>query len=120
MGSGTGGVGSGAPQFQTFDVVKIMDKASSDLFLACCSGKEFATVEIHLCDTYQEEQRIYWKGEMEDCRIASYMANHAGAGMDKPTEALCLAYRTFKSTYFDIEGAEYARGWNLKENKKLD
>ena len=45
-GSGSGGAGAGKAKFGEFEVVKMVDQASTPLFLACCAGAHFPCVRL--------------------------------------------------------------------------
>ena len=56
VGSGTTGMGAGKVALSSFSIMKKTDKASPQLFLACCQGKHIAKGTVTVMTKYSAQK----------------------------------------------------------------
>jgi type VI secretion system secreted protein Hcp len=127
---GTGG-GAGKVKFQDFRILKLTDKASPKLMLACASGQHFTSLTF-TARRAGGTQADYWTMKLETVLVSSYEINsgsdeHSGvASGDKygmPVESVSFNFGKIDITYNTqnpdgTKGAAVAAGWNLAQNVK--
>jgi type VI secretion system secreted protein Hcp len=121
--SGTGGRTADRVSIQDFSIMKVLDKASPDLFLHCAKGTHFkkATLQLHEATG---DKHMFMEYVMEDVIISSVQPSGSGGG-DKPMENLSLNFGKLQWTYTPIghdgkPGSKVGpKGWNLETNKAL-
>jgi type VI secretion system secreted protein Hcp len=106
-----------------FSVMKVMDKASPNLALACCDGRHIKEVKVELCEA-SGDKHTYAVITMENAIISSFQPS-GSTGSDKPAEGLTFNFGKIKWEYTPIghDGKPGTKvgpvGWNLEENKKV-
>jgi len=99
MGSGHHGEGSGSGKAMIHDMhlTKLFDKASPNLFIACCNGKHHpsATLIVRKAGEHPHE---YAKFKMEKVFLSSYSAKHDGSG-GIVRESFSLNFAAIELTY---------------------
>jgi type VI secretion system secreted protein Hcp len=119
--TGTGaGSGAGRPTFSELQVVKVVDNASPQLFLACASGKHIkeATLSVRQPAPQQLE---YLKIIFSNVLVTSF---DEAAGADPPQDTIGFNFDHIEMTYTPQEasgeaGAPVAAGWDLSKNVKI-
>jgi type VI secretion system secreted protein Hcp len=98
VGSGTGGMSSGRVSVSSFNIMKKTDKASPELFMACCNGKHYgkATVTLRKAGGKQEPYLIYTFTEV---MVESVQWSGSTGGDDTPTESVSLAFGKIEISY---------------------
>ncbi|WP_374088116.1 Hcp family type VI secretion system effector [Methylomicrobium lacus] len=114
-----GGAGAGKVNIQDLSVTKYVDKASTELFAACCAGKHFtkATLTVRKAGTTPLEYIII---EMEEVLINSLSTGGSG-GEDRLTENISLNFAkvTFKYTPQKADGSAdktLTQVWDIAAN----
>ena len=93
-----GGAGAGVVNVQDVSFTKYMDKASTILMQAVCTGKHFTKATLTMRKA-GEKQMVYYVVTMEDVLITSLSTGGSG-GEDRLTENLSLNFAKFKVDYF--------------------
>lgn len=120
--SSGGSATTGKVSLSDVSVVKQTDKASTKLFLACCSGTHYdqAVISINRPDG-QGNLVEYANWTLEDVVVSSY--THGAAGTDVPVENLSLNFGKITFTYTPTDPATAASqgsltsGWDVSLNK---
>ncbi|MBL8231252.1 MAG: type VI secretion system tube protein Hcp [Bryobacterales bacterium] len=116
-----GGGGAGKCQFQDFHFNKRCDKASTDLFLHCATGKHIkkATMKVRKASGKQE---IYFKAEFTDILVSSYTVSGQGSGDPIPTESISFNFDKLQISY-NLQKSDGTmvgfvdKFWSLKANQ---
>ena len=118
-----GGGGAGKCQFQDFHFNKRCDKASTDLFLHCATGKHIkkATMKVRKASGKQE---IYFKAEFTDILVSSYQTGGHGASGELPMDQFALNFAKIEYAYKVQDakgglGAAIKAGYDLKKSVKV-
>jgi type VI secretion system secreted protein Hcp len=119
---GGGGGGSGKVNVQDVSFTKYIDKASPDLFLACCNGKHFPEAKL-IVRKAGEKPLDYLIVTMTDVIITSVSTGGSG-GEDRLTENVTLNFAKVKVDYTEQTaaggpGAKPKMGWDIEANKPL-
>ncbi|MEW6381899.1 MAG: type VI secretion system tube protein Hcp [bacterium] len=120
--SSSGGAASERANFQDFSVVKMLDKATPKLALACSSGQHIKEITLELCRAGGDKVP-YMEYKMNEVLISSYSVGGAGGG--EPTESLSFNYAKIQWTYTQQKradgtpGGKIPAGWDLAANKKV-
>ena len=93
-----GGMGAGKVNVQDISFTKYMDKASTILMQAVCSGKHFTEAKLSIRKA-GDKPMIYYVITMNDVLITSLSTGGSG-GEDRFTENLSLNFAKFKVDYF--------------------
>lgn len=108
IGSATGGAGAGKVAFQPITIRKRPDKSSVNLWLACCNGKHFATVnfvsqkaglkalqwlKLELSTVFIKEFSL----KTEELKVDSL--GKIIEGSDNPVEEITFVYNKLQITY---------------------
>lgn len=117
-----GGGGAGKVNVQDLTFTKYIDLATTDVFLATCSGKHFpeATLVVRKAgDTPLE----YLTVTMQDVLITSYQTGGSG-GEDRLLETVSLNFAKVKIAYKEqapagAQAGAPSTGWNIQENVPL-
>lgn len=121
--SAAGGRTAQRVDISDFSAMKMVDKASVDMLLACCNGSHFKKVEVEVCEA-SEQKHVYIKYELSDVIISSLQTSGSSGG-DKPTESISLNFGKIQWEYTPLKqdgkaGSKVGpKGWNLEENKKV-
>jgi type VI secretion system secreted protein Hcp len=112
--------GGSRTSFSDLSVVKRIDAASPNLYLACASGKHYpsATLQIRKAG---EGPVSYMEYRLENVRISAVSVSHS-AGHDEPVEEVTLSYGKIVWSYTPQDatrrGGSVERGWDLEMNRE--
>lgn len=114
----------GKPEQSPITVIKNVDRATLELFLACVTGKTIPTAEI---STRQVggKQKTFYKITLFDVTIATLNNDTANNGTTASlVESVALNYAKIKITYTPqrpdgTSGPAIDVGYDLKANKKI-
>ncbi len=123
--SSGGGASSERADFQDFCVVKVLDRASPKLAVACAEGTHISEVTLELCRA--EGDRIkYMEYKLTDCIVSSWRNEGSSQGGEtQPPEEVSFNYGKIEWTYTMQKrpdgsgGGNVAAGWDLKKNAKV-
>jgi len=103
-------------------LVKQTDKASTKLFLACCSGTHYAEAVISVNRPDGQGNLVeYANWTLEDVVVSSF--THGASGDDMPVESISLNFGKITFTYTPTDPATAASqgsltaGWDVSLNK---
>ncbi|MEW5801051.1 MAG: type VI secretion system tube protein Hcp [bacterium] len=120
--SSAGGASAERANFQDFSIVKMLDKASPKLALACASGTHIKEITIELCRAGGDKVP-YMEYKMNEAIISSVQVGGGGGG--EPTESLTFNYAKIQWTYTQQKradgtpGGKVSAGWDLAKNAKV-
>jgi len=112
--------GGGRASFSDMSVVKRIDAASPNLYLACASGKRYpsATLQIRKAG---EGPVPYMEYRLENVRISSVSVS-SSEGSAEPVEEVTLSYGKIVWTYMPQDatrqGGGVEKSWNLEANQE--
>jgi type VI secretion system secreted protein Hcp len=114
-----GGGGAGKVNVQDLSFTKYIDLASTDIFLATCSGKHFPEATL-IVRKAGETPLEYLTVTMQDVLITSYSTGGSG-GEDRLTENVTLNFSKVKLTYKEqaAKGAQAKApsvSWDIAQN----
>jgi len=118
-----GGGGAGKVNVHDITVMKVLDKSTPELMLACCNGKHIATGLLTVRKA-GEKPLEYLKIKLTDVLISS-VQNAGAGGQDSLTENLSLNFAKFEVAYQpqgadgSAQGGPILMGWDVKQNKKV-
>jgi type VI secretion system secreted protein Hcp len=100
---------SGKADFSSVNVAKVVDKTSTDLFVACAKGHVFKNVKlIYDKPTKGGKQEEYFYLELTNAIISN--ANYSGGG-EHPQEAISLSFDKIKMGYKSEKADGSLDGW---------
>ena len=119
--SSTGDRKFSAPSFSEISLTKGMDKASIDLFVQACGGKDPYDAIMTWVDNSGSSIDIYHQIELGKAIITSYSTSSEG---DRPTDSFTLNYKTMlvKYTRYPDSGSPEEispKGWDLDTGAQL-
>jgi type VI secretion system secreted protein Hcp len=120
--SSAGGGSTERADFVPFSFVKLLDKASPGLALACAAGTHIDNVTVEVCRAGTEKIK-FMEYKLSDCIISSVKT--AGTGGDVPAESVSLAFGKIQWAYTKqnrqggVAAGNVAAGWNLMKNCKM-
>jgi type VI secretion system secreted protein Hcp len=121
-GAGHQGTGSGSGKAMVHDLhmTKQTDKASPNLFIACCNGKHFkdATLTVKRAGEHPHAYLVY---KMDNVLISSYNSKSHPGG-DIATETLSLNFSKVEMSYIPQNkdgspGAKIVKTFDVASNK---
>ena len=121
-----GGASSQRANFADFSFVKMLDKASPKLALACADGTHIKEITLELCRAGGSDKVKYYEIKMDECIISSYRpggSSHGGEPL--PLEEIGIDYGKITWTYTQQKradgspGGQVAAGWDLTKNKAI-
>jgi type VI secretion system secreted protein Hcp len=116
-GSGGGG-GAGKTSFESFTIMKTVDKASPVLFQACATGKHIKWAELLFARKAGSKQEDYLYIKLTDVLISSVQAG--GSSKGAPQEQVSLTFQKMQETYLGGDGKPQATlNFNLSANAKV-
>ena len=101
-------------------VVKLLDKASPEIFFACCTGKHIPTVQIEVCRASEKKEK-YWEIKMTDVLIASVSPGQSTGSI--PMESIAFNPGKIEWTYTEMShgpgkpGGPITHNWDMLKNK---
>ena len=116
-----GGAGSGKVNVQDLSFTKFVDKASPDIFLACCDGKHIKEATLVMRKA-GEKPLEYLTVKMDQVMITSYSTGGSG-GEDRLTENVTLNFAKVSLNYKEQTatggvGATPSASWDIAANSK--
>lgn len=106
-----------------FSVVKLIDKASPKLFLACCKGDHIPTITLDLCRAAADKTR-YMQYVLSDVIVASVRPSGASRGAEPlPLEEVSFNYGKIEYLYTETDHktgqpkGDVRAHWDLTINK---
>jgi len=118
-----GGGGAGKVVSQDFHFVKKLDKSSSQLFIACATGKHFKTAVLSARKA-GGEQLDYFKVTMEDVLVSSYQIGGSAHSDVVPTDQVSLNFAKLEVSYKEQKadgslGGEAKQKYDFAGNVKV-
>lgn len=122
--SSTGGARSAQrADFQDFSIVKVVDKASPKLFIACAKGEHIQDITLELCRATGDKSK-YLEYKMGDVLISSVRkGGAAGGGETLPMEEVAFSFGKIEMTYTATDhktgkpSGDVKAHWDLVANK---
>jgi type VI secretion system secreted protein Hcp len=120
--SSAGGGSAERANFAPFTFVKLLDKASPGLALACADGTHIDTITVQICRAGTEKLK-FMEYKLSDCIISSVKTT--GTGGDLPAESVSIAFGKILWAYTQQKrqggsaAGNVAAGWNLMKNSKM-
>jgi type VI secretion system secreted protein Hcp len=120
--SSAGGASHERANFQDFSIVKVLDKATPKLALACSGGDHIKSVTLELCRAGKDKVK-YMEYKLSNCIISSI--TNGGGGGGEISESLSFNYGKIEWTYTQQKredgsgGGNVPAGWDLQANKKV-
>lgn len=92
VGTGTG-MSRGTSSIQDMGVTKVMDSASSKIFISCCTGKVYPEMKLHCTSVQGEDEPEVWlEIILTDCIFTS--CQDTGSGFeDGGQESVSIAFK---------------------------
>ncbi|HEY7892078.1 MAG TPA: type VI secretion system tube protein TssD [Solirubrobacteraceae bacterium] len=116
-GSGGGG-GAGKTSFESFTIMKTVDKTSPLLFQACATGKHIKWAELLFARKAGSKQEDYLYIKLTDVLVSSVQAG--GSSKGAPQEQVSLTFQKMQETYLNGDGKPQATlNFNLSANAKI-
>lgn len=106
-----------------FTITKTMDAASTNLFLACASGKHIPNVVLSLHRAGEDKQQ-YAQYTLSDVIVSSYQPGGASGG-DVPMESISFNFSKIEMKYTQVDpktgkaSGNFSSGWDLLKNAKV-
>ena len=107
-----------------FSIVKVLDKATPNLSLFCCTGKHIPSVVLEICSA-SEDKLTYMKYTLSDAVIASVRPGGSSSSEGvRPLEEISFRYGKIEWEYTPFgndgkAGAALKAGWDAAANKKV-
>lgn len=116
------GSGSGKVDIQDISIVKLVDKASATLMLACANGKHITKGKLTLRKA-GENPLEYLTIDLENILVSNIAYSGANSG-DIPTETLSLNFVKVKVEYWTqtdkgAKGENANFSWDIAQNVKF-
>lgn len=117
------GSGAGKVDISSMSIQKVVDKATTKLFLACCQGKHFTKGTLTVREAGGDSPVDYLVVDFTQVFVDSISWGGA-AGGGKPSESLSFSFASIKMTYQDQQSSGSGQkageaGWDLQKNTKL-
>jgi type VI secretion system secreted protein Hcp len=114
-----GGMGAGKVNVQDLSFTKWLDMASTDLMLACCNGKHYATATL-LVRKAGETPLEYVQIKMSDVLVTSVSTGGSG-GEDRLTENVTMNFAKVEFQYVEqtatgAKGKQPIMKWDIAGN----
>lgn len=108
---------------QDLSLVKVLDKASPKLFLACCKGEHIPEIKLELCRAAGDKTK-YMEYKLTDVIVSSVRpGGSAHGGESLPLEEVSFNYGKIELTYTATDhktgkpAGDVKANWSLVENK---
>ena len=92
IGSSTSGISAGKVSVSSFNVMKKTDKASAELFKACCKGNHFTTMKVTMRKATGDQQEPFLTYTFTTVYVESLQWSGSSGGDDTPTESVSFAF----------------------------
>jgi len=106
-----------------FSVVKVLDKATAKLFLACCKGEHIKEVKLELCRAAGDKQK-YMEYKLSDVIVSSVRpGGSAQGGETLPLEEVSFNFGKIEWGYTETDHktgkpkGDVKANWDLTANK---
>lgn len=114
------GLGSGKVSISSLNFMKRVDKASTNLFKACCDGTHFTKTTLTCRKSGGTAKVEYLVYELKDCMIDATQNSGANGG-DEVSESVTLSAVQIKMTYWTQDNTgkkkdKFEHGWNQQTN----
>ncbi len=119
--SSAGGATAERVNHADFVVTKLMDKASTKIYDACCKGTHIKEVIVEMCRAGGDKMK-YMEVKLADV-IVSSVAPSGSSGGDFPSESVSFNYGKINWVYTQQKradgsgGGNVPAGWDLTKNK---
>lgn len=122
VSTGTGS-GAGKVDISSMSIQKVVDKASTKLFLGCCQGTHFTKGKLTVREAGGDSPVEYLVLDFTQVFVDSISWGGATGG-DKPSESVSFSFASIQMTYQEQQAAGSGQkagqaGWNLQQNTKL-
>lgn len=114
---------SGSVQVGELAIAKACDKSSPKLMEAVCKGTSFKEVQIDICASIGENNRVpVYQWKLKNARVSSY--SYGGSSdSSSMTESLSLVFEEIEWTYDQIDKEGKSKGkvdasWKVEEGTK--
>jgi type VI secretion system secreted protein Hcp len=120
--SSAGGATAGRADFGDYSFLKMIDKSSPLLALACAEGRHFDSIVIELCRA-GGEKLTYFEYKLSNCLITG--VDYGGGRGEVPAEIIYIAYGKIEWRYVKQirsgggAAGQIAAGWNLEKNCRI-
>jgi type VI secretion system secreted protein Hcp len=117
--SGGAGLSAGKVELSSFNFMKKLDKTSSVLFQACCTGKHFPKATLSLRKAGGDAgQAVFLEYLLTQVFVDSVQWSGSTGGDDTPTESVSFNFAKIELTYSTIDDKGKAAkagqaGWDL-------
>lgn len=117
--SGGSGMSAGKVSVSSFNFMKKLDKASANIFQACCTGKHFTKGTLHLRKAGGDAgQGVFLEYLLTPIFVESVQWSGSSGGDDTPTESVSFNFGKIELTYntLDAKGSPTKAGqaaWDL-------
>lgn len=121
--SSGGGGGSGKVALQDFNFVKKTDKASPNLFKACCTGEHIKTATL-VCRKAGKEQQEFLTIVLTSALVSSFQTGGSAGSDIIPMDQVSLNFGKIEYKYKQQKpdgslGGEVVGGWDVTTNKPV-
>ncbi len=119
--SSAGGATAERVNHADFNVSKLLDKASTLIYKACCTGTHIPSVTVEMCRAGGDKMK-YMEIKMSNV-IISAVSPSGASGEGFPNEAVSFNYGKINWTYTQQKradgsgGGNVPAGWDLEKNK---
>jgi len=122
IGGGSPGAAVGKVHFSDITIMKKAEKGSPFLMLDCAKGQLLPAVQFVLTRVLRDTQQKYYKIELENVLISSFMDSGDNGG-DIPTETISLNFSKIHYTIY-LEDADRSVkpqtvGWDVKAGHQI-
>jgi type VI secretion system secreted protein Hcp len=119
----SGAVAAARADFHDFSIVKLNDKCSPKLSMACAKGERIKEIKLDLCHAGGDKFK-FMEYKMNDCAITSWKPGGTPyAANPLPVEEVTFNYHKIEWTYSQMKrpdgsgGGNVASNWDLMANK---
>ncbi len=117
-----GGTGSGKAKFQDLIVVKMLDKSSPKLMLACAGGLHIKQVQLQVCKPSAPRDLIL-EYTLSDVLVKAFEETEPPGG-NRPEEQVSLTFGKIEMTYNrqgrgGQPGESIKAGWDITQNRTI-
>lgn len=121
--SSGGGGGTGKVALQDFSFVKKTDKASPNLFKACCTGEHYKTATL-VCRKAGKEQQEFLTVVLTSVVVSSFQTGGSAGSDILPMDQVSLNFAKIEHKYKEQKadgslGGEIVGGWDVTTNKPV-